>query len=119
MSAVRLKLRQAAIGHFRDLRFNSMKRENTQLIKTVLQEFIKEEHLEEGLRRVRIFSTWDLVVGAAGARATINKFYRDGVLYCTISSSIIRTQLLYRKDDIIARMNSSLNAPLITRIVLK
>ena len=86
-----------------------MKRENTQLIKDVLQEFIKEERLEDGLQRVRIFGAWDLVVGDAGARATTNKFFRDGILYCTINSSIIRTQLYYRKEEIALKINKMLN----------
>ena len=96
-----------------------MKRENTQLIKDILQEFIKEEHLEDGLQRVRIFRTWDLVVGEAGARATINKFFRDGILYCTINSSIVRTQLYYRKEDIALQMNKMLNDSLVSKIILK
>ena len=96
-----------------------MKRENTQLIKDILQEFIKEDHLEDGLQRVRIFSTWDLVVGAAGARATTNKFFRDGILYCTINSSIVRTQLYYRKEDIALQMNKMLNDSLVSKIILK
>ena len=96
-----------------------MKRENTQLIKDVLQEFIKEERLEDGLQRVRIFGAWDLVVGDAGARATTNKFFRDGVLYCTINSSIIRTQLYYRKDDIALQMNKMLNDNIVSKIILK
>lgn len=96
-----------------------MKRENTQLIKEVLQEFIKEERLEDGLQRVRIFSTWDLVVGDAGARATTSKFFRDGILYCTINSSIVRTQLYYRKEDIALQMNKMLNDSLVSKIILK
>ena len=96
-----------------------MKRENTQLIKDILQEFIKEEHLEDGLQRVRIFRTWDLVVGDAGARATTNKFFRDGILYCTINSSIVRTQLYYRKEDIALQMNKMLNDSLVNKIILK
>ena len=96
-----------------------MKRENTQLIKDVLQEFIKEERLEDGLQRVRIFGTWDLVVGDAGARATTSKFFRDGILYCTINSSIIRTQLYYRKEEIVQQMNKLLSSDIITRLILK
>lgn len=96
-----------------------MKRENTQLIKDILQEFIKEEHLEDGLQRVRIFRTWDLVVGEAGTRATTNKFFRDGILYCTINSSIVRTQLYYRKEDIALQMNKMLNDSLVSKIILK
>lgn len=96
-----------------------MKRENTQLIRDVLQEFIKEEHLEDGLQRVRIFGAWDIVVGDAGARATTNKFFRDGILYCTINSSIIRTQLYYRKEEIVHQMNKMLNDNVVSKIVLK
>lgn len=96
-----------------------MKRENTQLIKDILQEFIKEERLEDGLQRLKIFKVWDLVVGEAGARATSNKFFRDGVLYCTINSSIIRTQLYYRKDDIALQMNKMLNDNIVSKIILK
>ena len=96
-----------------------MKRQNTQLISVILKEFIKEEHLEEGLERLRIFKTWDLIVGYAGARATSNKFFKDGVLYCTISSSIVRTQLYYRKDDIVVLMNRMLNGDIVKKLVLK
>lgn len=96
-----------------------MKRENTQLIKDVLQEFIKEERLEDGLQRVRIFGAWDLVVGDAGARATASKFFRDGILYCTINSSIIRTQLYYRKEEIVLMINKMLNDNIVSKIVLK
>ncbi len=97
-----------------------MKRENTQLISEILKEFIKEEHLEEGLERVRVFQAWDLVVGATGAKATSNKFFRDGILYCTISSSIVRTQLYYQKDAIVAQLNKLLNnSTPITKLILK
>lgn len=96
-----------------------MKRENTQLISVILKEFIKEEQLEDGLLRTRIFKVWDLIVGETGARATSNKFFRDGVLYCTITSSIIRTQLYYRKDDIVAQINKMLNDNVVIKLILK
>ena len=96
-----------------------MKRENTQLISAILKEFIKEEQLEDGLERLRIFKTWDLVVGDAGARATTSKFFKEGILYCTISSSIIRTQLFYRREDIVAMMNKMLNGDIIKKLILK
>ena len=96
-----------------------MKRENTQLIKAVIEEFIKEERLEEGLGRARLFKAWDLVVGEVGTKATTNKYFKDGVLYCTISSSIVRTQMYYRKEDIMAHMNKMLNGTIVTKIILK
>ena len=96
-----------------------MKRENTQLIKAIIEEFIKEERLEEGLNRTRLFKTWDLVVGEVGAKATTNKYFKDGTLYCTINSSMLRTQMYYRKEDIIAHINKMLNGTIVTRLILK
>ena len=96
-----------------------MKRENTQLISEIIKEFIREERLEDGLLRTRLFSAWDIVVGENGARATTNKFFRDGVLYCTISSSIMRTQMYYRKEEIVIQLNKMLNSQAVMRLILK
>jgi hypothetical protein len=96
-----------------------MKRENTQLISEIIKEFIREERLEEGLNRARLFKAWDLVVGEIGAKATTNKYFRDGILYCTINSSILRTQMYYRKEDIMAHINKMLNGTIVTKIILK
>ncbi len=96
-----------------------MKRENTQLIAEIIKEFVKEERLEEGLYRARLFKAWDIVVGVNGAAATTNKFFRDGILYCTINSSILRTQMYYRKEDIIFQLNKMLSSTVVTKLVLK
>lgn len=96
-----------------------MKRENTQLISAIIKEFIKEEQLDEGLNRVRLFNVWNIVVGEVGARATTNKYFKNGILYCTVNSSIIRTQLYYRKEDIVAQMNRMLNEDIVKKLVIK
>lgn len=96
-----------------------MKRENTRLISAIIEEFIKEERLEEGLNRTRLFRAWDIVVGENGARATSNKFFREGVLYCTINSSIMRTQMFYNRENIIAQLNKMLNGTVVNKLILK
>ena len=96
-----------------------MKRENTRLISAIIEEFIKEERLEEGLNRTRLFRAWDNVVGENGARATSNKFFREGVLYCTINSSIMRTQMYYNRENIIAQLNKMLNGTVVNKLILK
>lgn len=96
-----------------------MKRENTQLISVIIKEYIKEAQLEDGLLRVKIFKVWDLIVGEAGSRATTNKFFKDGILYCTVNSSMIRTQLYYRREDIVAQMNKMLSGNYVSKLILK
>ncbi len=96
-----------------------MKRTNSNKIGTLIEEFIKEQGLEEGLQRVRIFQAWDLIVGAQFAQYTTAKFFSNGTLYCTINSSMVRNQLYFRKDDIVAQLNKMLNGQIITKLVLK
>lgn len=53
-----------------------------------------------------IFSAWDAVSGAG--EYTIKRFFRDGKLYITLSSSVICSQLAMQKDVLVAKINSSL-----------
>ncbi len=96
-----------------------MKRSNTKLISQIIEDYIKDEGIADGLNRVRIFNAWDLVVGRNGAAATLNKFYKDKTLFCTVNSSIIRTQLYYKREDIIFQMNKILNDRLIEKLVIR
>ena len=89
------------------------------MISAIIKEFIKEEQLEEGLNRVRLFNVWNIIVGEVGARATTNKYFKKGILYCTVNSSIIRTQLYFRKEDIVAQMNKMLNEDIVKKLIIK
>lgn len=104
-----------------------MKRSNTRLISDVLKELIVEDHLEEGLQRVHIFDAWETVIcelaaPAMGpedaARLTSRKFFRDGVLTCTISSSTVRAQLRFQLDSLREKVNARLGSEVVTKIVL-
>ena len=53
-----------------------------------------------------IFSAWDTVSGAGPY--TIKRFFRDGKLYITLSSSVICNQLAMQKDVLLAKINSSI-----------
>lgn len=96
-----------------------MKRESYKPIGDLLADFIKDEKLEDGLLRVKIFRTWDIVVGESYAKATIGKFYKDKILYCTISSSTVRSQMYFQKRFFIGQINKALNGDYISEIVLK
>ena len=96
-----------------------MKQEQSKLIKDILSQYVKEMGLEDGLIRLRIFLTYDLIVGERIAKATINKFYKDGILYCTINSSMLRMQIQCSKESIMHQINKMLNNNYINKIVIK
>lgn len=73
----------------------------------ILKDFIKSNHLTRGINIQKIFDAWDTVSGARDF--TIRKFFRDGRLYITVNSSVVRSQLYYQKDLLIEKMNARLS----------
>ena len=65
--------------------------------------YIRALKLSAGLNTQRVSAAWDAVSGVAGQ--TLRKFYRDGKLYVTISSSMIRSHLEFQKPSLIQAMN--------------
>ena len=75
-------------------------------IEDALKAFLRQSRLSAGLNTQRIFSAWDDASGAG--ECTVRKFFRDGKLYITVSSSVVRSQLLFQKQDLVDRMNAIL-----------
>ncbi len=72
----------------------------------VVQQYIKSMKLAVGLNTQRIFEAWDVCSGAGPF--TLKRFFRDGKLYITLSSSVIRNQLSFQKEALIEKMNAFL-----------
>jgi hypothetical protein len=76
--------------------------------------YIKQMKLAAGLNTQRIFEAWDACSGACPY--TLRRYFRGGKLYITLSSSVIRNQLLFQKDALVEKMNQYLaQDPLFTK----
>lgn len=64
----------------------------------LISSYIKEMKLVNGLNRQRIFEAWDQVSGAG--KYTVGRYIRGGVLYCSISSSVVRSRLYFQRARI-------------------
>ena len=69
----------------------------------LVQQYIKSMKLVAGLNTQRIFAAWDACSGAGPF--TLRRFFRDGKLYITLGSSVIRNQLYFQKQELIDKMN--------------
>ena len=87
---------------------NGIRRKEAVGMEALIADYIKEMKLEAGLNRQRVFEAWDTVSGAAAY--TVDRFYRDGVLYCTIGSSVVRNQLYFQRNILMERMNRYLES---------
>lgn len=72
-----------------------------------LKAFLRQSRLTAGLNTQRIFSAWDQASGAG--LYTVRRFFRDGKLYITVNSSVVRSQLLFQKDALVEKINSILS----------
>ena len=71
-----------------------------------IQEYLKAAKLTSGLNTQRIFAAWDAASGAG--RYTVRRFFRDGRLYITVDSSVVRSQLSFQRDTLIEKINALL-----------
>ncbi len=75
---------------------------------SLMKLFIAGNGLGKGINCQLIFEAWDKVSGAGSY--TIRKFFKDGNLYCTISSSVVRNQLYFQKDTLVSLLNEELRS---------
>ena len=73
----------------------------------VVRMYVQSMKLAPALNTRRIFAAWDDASGAAPY--TLKRFFRDGRLYITLSSSVVRNQLSFQSDALIEKMNAILS----------
>lgn len=71
-----------------------------------IKAFLKQSRLTPVLNSRRVFDAWDTASGAAAY--TVRRFFRDGKLYITLNSSVVRSQLSYQKEALLEKINSIL-----------
>lgn len=71
-----------------------------------LKEMFRSERLGATLNTRRVFLAWEEASGAGNF--TIRRFFRDGVLYVTMSSSVLASQLGMQKAALLEKMNAIL-----------
>lgn len=69
--------------------------------------YIKSMKLSTGLNTHRIFAAWDEASGAA--QYTLKRFFRDGKLYITLSSSVVCNHLSFQNAELVERINQILS----------
>lgn len=99
-----------------------MRRQQADALGDIYQAILDHTWLGPAMQRIEVFRAWDELVGVRAAQATANKFFRDGILHLTISSSVLRSRLYFRLEDIRHHINlevsGSPDAP-VRKIILK
>ncbi|OUS00049.1 RNA-binding protein [Flavobacteriales bacterium 33_180_T64] len=96
------------------------KRQNDHLpISDILKEFVNTNKLQSGLDKVDVRDAWANMMGNGVNNYTTDiKLDRD-TLYVALSSSVLREELSYGKQKIIAMLNESIGKDVIKKLVLR
>jgi len=87
---------------------NRLPRKHPQLLGDTLKEFFRLYRLSPQINRMKIFEAWNEASGAANYTSKL--FFRDGILYVTVSSSVVRSQLSFQIPGVLEKMNSILSS---------
>lgn len=95
------------------------KRRNEYLsLKDLMGSFIKENNLSKGMQKISVKENWDSLMGNGVASYTEKVELRNGTLYVKLSSSVLREELGYGKEKILAMMNEALGGNEIKKVML-
>ena len=96
-----------------------MKRGETKSIAELVRVMCREEGLETPLNEYRLINAWSQVLGPAVQSYTKNLRIYNQVLFVTLTSSVLRQELLMNRKALVHKLNEHVKAQVITDIVLR
>lgn len=74
--------------------------------------------LDTRLNETSVVNAWEKVMGAVITKYTKEVKMRDGILYVTMTSAAVKQELLYRRTEIAAQLNSECGGDIIKEVVI-
>jgi predicted nucleic acid-binding Zn ribbon protein len=96
-----------------------MKRTRTRLIGEVLEEFFKRPYVAAKVAEGRLPEYWREIVGEYAAQETRDLRLENHILYVSVSSSVLRNELFYRRDHLMQLLNERAGIRLINAIIVR
>ena len=96
-----------------------MKRGETKSISELVRAMCREEGLETPLNEYRLIQAWSKVLGPSVRADTKNLQIHNQVLYVSVTSSVLRHELLMNRKSLVGRLNAYVKAQVITDIVFR
>ena len=95
-----------------------MRRTNTVSIAHILDDLLSEYKIDGKLKEARIIAAWPKVLGSL-SKPDDALFIRNGTLFATLSSSVIRNELSMMRSTLIKLLNEKAGGEVIIDIVFR
>ena len=96
-----------------------MRRTKTMLVGDVLKEFFSRPYVAAKVAEGRLPDTWREIVGDRVADLTTNLKLENHVLTAHISSSVVRSELFYRRESLMQEINRLSGVKLVNVVLIK
>ena len=95
------------------------KRENESMkIEDLMKVMIKQNNLTKGMRQMDVREAWKKLMGNGVMSYTESVQLQNKTLVVKLKSSVLREELSYGKDKIVAMINQEMGEELISKIML-
>ena len=92
---------------------------NENTVGEVLKFIIKDNKLQAGMDQISVKEAWKSLMGNGVNSYTKNLVLKGTVLYVELSSAVLREELSFGKDKIIAMLNEELRRDIVKEVVLR
>lgn len=97
-----------------------MNRRNTQKLGEVLRDFFEDNtELYEKILEIRVQRAWGEVLGPMVQQYTRNIYVRDHILYVSLTSSVLRSELVLCRERLVKSLNEYAGAAVLKDIVIR
>ncbi|NDV45788.1 DUF721 domain-containing protein [Paludibacter sp. 221] len=96
-----------------------MRKKNTESLKDVISQFLKEQNLDGKLGEKHIIDAWPVVLGKNISNYTTALSVKNRVLYVSLSSAVLRHDLFLSRQEIKAALNKQVGTEVITDIIFR
>ena len=84
-----------------------------------LKEFVETNKLQGGLDKISVKDIWKDIMGNGVNSYTTKVILKQDVLHVELSSSVLREELSYGKEKIIAMINEAVGKELVNKLILR
>lgn len=96
-----------------------MRRTRTMLVGDVLKEFFSRPYVAAKVAEGRLPDTWREIVGDRVADLTTSLKLENHVLTAHISSSVVRSELFYRRESLMQEINRISGVRLVNVVIIR
>lgn len=96
-----------------------MKRGSLKSISELVRETCREDGIETPLNEFRLVQAWSQVLGTGVSAYTKDLFIKNQILYVTLTSSVLRHELMMNRRSLVQRLNAHVKAQVITNIIFR